>query len=79
MNNSLMEKLLDLPEFKTTDFKQNDNDMGFYVEMKERPDVCPACGCYMPKAGYIQEPEADSAGYKSFGKAYSPHYQPTLL
>ena len=43
-----MEKMLDLPEFIITDFKQNDNDMGFYVETKERPDVCPVCDCYTP-------------------------------
>ena len=43
-----MEKMLGLPEFEVTDFKQNDNDMGFYVQTKERPNACPACGCYMP-------------------------------
>ncbi len=34
MSNPLMEKMLDLPEFEVTDFKQNDNDMGFYVQTK---------------------------------------------
>ena len=34
MSNPLMEKMLDLPEFEVTDFKQNDNDMGFYFETK---------------------------------------------
>lgn len=48
MSNPLMEKMLDLPEFEVTDFKQNDNDMGFYVQTKKRPTVCPVCGCYMP-------------------------------
>ena len=48
MSNPLMEKMLDLPEFEVTDFKQNDNDMGFYVETKKRPTFCPVCGCYMP-------------------------------
>jgi len=48
MGNELMEKLLKLPEFKVTDFKQNEYDMGFYVQKKERPKVCPACGCYNP-------------------------------
>ncbi len=47
MSNPLMEKMLDLPEFEVTDFKQNDNDMGFYVETKKRPTFCPVCGCYM--------------------------------
>lgn len=37
MGNPLMEKMLGLPEFEITDFKQNDNDMGFYVETKHRP------------------------------------------
>lgn len=32
MSNPLMEKKLDLPEFDVADFKQNDSDMGFYVE-----------------------------------------------
>ncbi len=44
-----MEKMLGLPEFEVTDFKQNENDMGFYVETKLRPDVCLVCGCYKPK------------------------------
>ena len=48
MSNPLMEKMLDLPEFEVTDFKQNDNDMGFYVETKKRPTFCSVCGCYMP-------------------------------
>lgn len=48
MGNELMEKLLKLPEFEVTDFKQNEYDMGFYVQKKERPKVCPACGCYNP-------------------------------
>lgn len=40
MSNPLMEKMLDLPEFEDADFKQNDNDMGFYVQTKKRPTVC---------------------------------------
>jgi transposase len=44
-----MEKMLGLPEFEVTDFKQNDNDMGFYVQTKLRPNVCLACGCYKPQ------------------------------
>lgn len=48
MSNPLIEKMLDLPELEVTDFKQNDNDMGFYVETKKRPTICPVCGRYMP-------------------------------
>ena len=48
MSNPLMEKMLGLPEFEVTDFKQNEYDMGFYVQTKERPDTCPACGCCQP-------------------------------
>lgn len=49
MGEALIEKMLDLQEFEVTDFKQNDNDMGFYVETRERPLTCPACGCYKPE------------------------------
>lgn len=49
MGNELMEKLLKLPEFEVTDFKQNKHDMGFFVQKKERPTVCPVCGCYKPE------------------------------
>ena len=49
MGEPLIEKMLGLPEFEVTDFKQNDNDMGFYVQTKERPSVCSACGCYKPE------------------------------
>lgn len=48
MSNPLMEKMLDLPEFEVTDFKQNDNDMGIYVETVNRPDYCPICGLAYP-------------------------------
>ena len=48
-DNALIEKMLGLPEFEVTDFKQNDNDMGFYVQTKERPTTCPACGCFIPE------------------------------
>lgn len=43
MSDVLMEKLLGLPEFMITVFKQKDYDMGFYVQAKQRPRVCPAC------------------------------------
>ncbi len=49
MSNHLIQKMLDLHEFEVTDFKQNDNDMGFYVQKRNRPKVCPACGCYEPE------------------------------
>lgn len=48
-DNALIEKLLKLPEFEVTDFKQNEYDMGFYVQKRERPMVCPACGIYHPE------------------------------
>lgn len=51
MSNPLMEKMLGLPEFEVTDFKQNEYDMGFWVQTKEKPDTCPACGCYQPNLG----------------------------
>ena len=41
--------MLSLPEFEVTDFKQNEYDMGFYVETKEKPTICQACGCYEPE------------------------------
>jgi len=31
MSDSLIEKMLGLPEFEVTDFKQNDNDIFFLV------------------------------------------------
>lgn len=48
MKDTLMEKMLGLPEFEVTNFNQNDNNMDFYVETKERPTVCPVCNCYEP-------------------------------
>lgn len=41
--------MLSLPEFEVTDFKQNEYDMGCYVETKEKPTICQACGCYEPE------------------------------
>lgn len=43
-DNSLLEKMLDLPEFKIDDLKHNENDIMFYVSKKEKPNVCPVCG-----------------------------------
>lgn len=51
MSSPLMEKMLGLPEFEVTDFKRNEYDMGFWVQIKDKPDICPACGCYQPNLG----------------------------
>jgi len=56
MRDPLMEKLFGLPAFEVTGFKQNDNDMGLYVQTKLRPSVCFACGCYRP--AYASSPSA---------------------
>jgi transposase len=48
-DNALIEKLLNLPEFEVTDFKQNDYDMGLYIQARHRPDVFPACGVVEPR------------------------------
>ena len=72
MSNPLMEKMLDLPEFEVTDFKQNDNDMGFYVQTKNRPTVCPVCGCYIPNL-VIYKSRKQTVRDISPRKAYSPH------
>lgn len=49
MGNALMEKQLGLYEFEVTDFRQNDNDMGYYVQTKRPPKVCPKCGVLEPR------------------------------
>lgn len=63
-----MEKMLGLPEFKVTDFKQNDNDMGFYVETKERPTVCPASGIYHPQLVIYKSRKQTVCDINSLGK-----------
>lgn len=68
MGNPLMEKMLGLSEFEITDFKQNDNDMGFYVETKLRPDVCPACGCYKPELIIYKSRKQTVIRYNKFRK-----------
>jgi transposase len=68
MGNPLMEKMLGLPEFEVTDFKQNDNDMGFYVETKLRPSVCPACGCYKPELVIYKSREQTVRDISALGK-----------
>jgi len=45
----LLEKMLDLPEFKITDLKHNENDIRIYVEKKDKPYVCPHCRISDPK------------------------------
>ncbi len=47
--NKLLEKMLDLPEFVVTDLKHNEHDVRVYVEKKEKPCLCPACGVMDPK------------------------------
>lgn len=49
MDNTLLEKMLDLPEFRITDLKHNEHDIRIYVEMKEKPSVCRECGVKNPK------------------------------
>lgn len=68
MSNPLMEKMLGLPEFEVTDFKQNDNDMGFYVETKERPNVCPVCGIYHPQLVIYKSRKQTVRDINSLGK-----------
>lgn len=34
MSDTLIEKMLSLPEFRVTDFKQNDNDMAFTLRQR---------------------------------------------
>lgn len=68
MSNPLMEKMLGLPEFEVTDFKQNDNDMGFYVETKERPSVCAACGIYHPQLIIYKSRKQTVRDINAFGK-----------
>ncbi|KGG81094.1 hypothetical protein Y919_02770 [Caloranaerobacter azorensis H53214] len=41
--------MLDLPEFKITDLKHNENDIRIYVEKKDKPDICPKCGTVEPR------------------------------
>lgn len=48
-DHKLLEKMLDLPEFKITDLKHNEHDIRIYVEKKEKPSVCPSCGVINPK------------------------------
>ncbi|HHV95762.1 MAG TPA: ISL3 family transposase [Clostridiaceae bacterium] len=48
-DHKLLEKMLDLPEFKITDLKHNEHDIRIYIEKKEKPSVCPSCGIMKPK------------------------------
>lgn len=49
IDNQLLEKMLDLPEFKVTDLKHNEHDIRFFIEKKEKPYYCPDCGVVNPK------------------------------
>lgn len=49
IDNQLLEKMLDLPEFKVTDLKHNEHDIRFFIEKKEKPYYCPNCGVVKPK------------------------------
>lgn len=44
-DNTLLEKLLDLPEFNVSDLQHNDYDIRIYVSMKEKLSVGIG-GCY---------------------------------
>lgn len=48
-DNTLLEKMLKLPEFIITDLKDNEYDIRIYVEKKNKPNVCPICGVFEPK------------------------------
>lgn len=41
---ALMDKMLGLPDLTVYDFKNNDGNMVYFVEAKEEPKVCTACG-----------------------------------
>lgn len=47
-DNTLLEKLLDLPEFIITDLQHNEYDIRIYIEKREKPRLCPHCGSYEP-------------------------------
>jgi hypothetical protein len=42
MEHQLFEKMFELPGFRVTDFKHNEYDMRVYVEMRDKPSICPA-------------------------------------
>jgi transposase len=47
-DNALLEKMLDLPEFKVTNLLHNEHSIQIHVEKKDNPRVCPHCGVYNP-------------------------------
>lgn len=49
MNNDLLEKMLDLPEFQVNDLKHNDHDIEIYVSKVDKPNICTACGDCNPR------------------------------
>lgn len=48
-DNPLLEKMLDLPEFRITNLDHNEHDICIYVEKKDKPSVCPVCGVVNPR------------------------------
>lgn len=48
LDTNLLEKMLDLPEFRITDLKHNEYDIRIYVEKRDKPSVCPSCGIIDP-------------------------------
>jgi len=68
-NNALLEKMLDLPEFKVTDLKHNEHSILIYVEKKEpKPTVCPHCGVYNPMVRVHGNREQDVRDLNIMGK-----------
>lgn len=49
MTDLFIEQLLGLPEFEITDFQQADNEMFFFLVVKDVPRVCIQCGVIAPK------------------------------
>lgn len=49
MNNDLLAKMLDLPEFQIDDLKHNEHDIQIYVSKHTPPNVCTQCGVFNPR------------------------------
>ena len=68
-DNFLLEKMLDLPEFKIIDLKHNEHTILIYVEKKEaKPKVCPHCGVYNPTVRVHGSREQDVRDLNIMGK-----------
>lgn len=48
-DNLLLEKMLNLPEFRITDLDHNEHGICIYVEKKDKPSICPTCGVVEPR------------------------------